>query len=328
MEEEGLRMYKNWLCTALFVLMCVSQALHADEVVLLNSDRLQGVVLEDNEKQVVIQHSVLGRLTLPRAKVQAVFKEGVKPVPAPEVVQAKPEPKKEIEPLPERKDGPFLTFLADWDSTFEAGASVATGNTEKANIYLRFNTTTKNEKRQWDFDTSYYRDQTDGNVSTNKFTAGLKHEWLFKESPWSIFTQGRFDYDEFQSWDKRVSAAAGAGYLWIDTDDLMVKFKLGAGATKEYGSTDEDVIPELLAGFNLKWNISKNQKFTAGSTIFPDLSEIGEYRIISDAAWVIDLNTVDKVSLKVGIENEYQSQVDAGVKHNDFRLYSAIVFKF
>ena len=321
-------MFKTWLCTAtLALVMCVTSGLRADEVVLLNSDRLQGVVLEENDKQVVLQHSVLGRLTLPRDKVQAVFKEQVKPVPQ-AVVQAKPEPKKEIEPLPERKDGPFLTFLADWESTFEAGAMVATGNTEKANIYLRFNTTTKNEKRQWDFDTSYYRDQTDGDVSTNKFTAGLKHEWLFKDSPWSIFAQGRFDYDEFQSWDKRVSAAAGAGYLWIDKEDPTVKFKLGAGATKEYGSTDEDVIPELLAGFNLAWKISPNQKFTAGSTIYPDLSEIGEYRIVSDASWVIDLNTVDKVSLKVGVENEYQSQVDDGVKHNDFRLYSALVFKF
>ncbi|MFG0248961.1 MAG: DUF481 domain-containing protein, partial [Phycisphaeraceae bacterium JB051] len=258
-------MFKTWLFTAtLALVMCVTCGLRADEVVLLNSDRLQGVVLEENDKQVVLQHSVLGRLTLPRAKVQAVFKEQVKPVPQ-AVVEAKPEPKaepkKEIQPLPERKDGPFLSFLADWDSTFEAGAMVATGNTEKANIYLRFNTTTKNEKRQWDFDTAYYRDQTDGDVSTNKFTAGLKHEWLFKDSPWSIFAQGRFDYDEFQSWDKRVSAAAGAGYLWIDKEDLTVKFKLGAGATKEYGSADEDVIPELLAGFNLAWKISPNQKF-------------------------------------------------------------------
>tara|TARA_B100000941_G_C28492390_1_gene548754 strand:+ start:981 stop:1907 length:927 start_codon:yes stop_codon:yes gene_type:complete len=308
--------------------MFLSSGLRADEIVLLNSDRLQGVVLEETDKHVVLQHSVLGRLTLPREKVQAVFKEQVKAVPAAETVQAKPEPKKEIEPLPERQDGPFITFLADWESQFEAGATVATGNTEKANIYLRFNTTTENEKRAWDFDTAYYRDQTDGTVSTNKFTAGLKHEWLFKDSPWSIFAQGRFDYDEFQSWDKRLSGALGAGYQWIKTDDLNVKFKLGAGASKEYGSLDEDVVPELLAGFDVKWQISKNQKFKAGTTIYPDLSDIGEYRLVSDAAWVIDLNTVEKVSLKVGVENEYQSKVDAGVKNNDFRLYSALVFKF
>ena len=315
------------LITTLLVLLFINHGLRADEVVLLNSDRLQGVVLEESDKQIVLQHSVLGRLTLPRAKVQAVFKDQVKSVPSPQVVQAKPEPKK-IQSLPERNDGLFLSFLADWESQFEAGATVATGNTEKANIYLRFKTSTENEKRAWDLDTAYYRDQTNGDVSTNKFTAGLKHEWLFKDSPWSIFSQGRFDYDEFQSWDKRVSAAAGAGYLWIDQKDLTVKLKLGAGATKEYGSNDEDIIPELLAGFDVKWQISKNQKFTAGSTIYPDLSEIGEYRIISDAAWVIDLNTVEKVSLKVGVENEYQSQVDPDVKHNDFRLYSALVFKF
>lgn len=316
------------LMTTLLVILFVNHGLRADEVVLLNSDRLQGIVLEETDKHVVLQHSVLGRLTLPREKVQAVFKEKVKTVPALEVVQAKPEPQKEIEPLPERQDGPFLSFLANWESQLEAGASVATGNTEKANIYLRFKTTTKNERRQWDYDASYYRDQTDGDVSTHKFTTGLKHEWFIDESPWSIFAQGRFDYDEFQSWDKRVSAAAGAGYLWIDQEDLTVKFKLGAGATREFGSNDDNVIPELLAGFETKWQITDNQKFEAGSTIFPELTDIGEYRIVSNAAWVIDLNTVDKISLKVGVENEYQSQVDPGVKHNDFRLYSAIVFKF
>jgi putative salt-induced outer membrane protein len=300
---------------------------HADEVILLNSDRLQGKVLEENDKQVVMLHSVLGRLTLPREKVQAIFKDEVKAVPAPEVVQAKPEPK-EIKPLPERQDGPFLTFLADWDSQFEAGAAVATGNTENANIYLRFKTTTKNERRQWDYDASYYRNQTDGNVSTHKFSTGLKHEWFIDESPWSVFAQGRFDYDEFQSWDKRVDGAIGAGYLWIDQEDLKVQFKLGAGALKEFGSSDNGVRPELLAGVDLNWKISQNQKFAAGSTIYPDLSDIGEYRVVSNAEWVIDLNTVEKVSLKVGVENEYQSSVDPGTKNNDFRLYSAIVFKF
>lgn len=321
-------MCKIGLLSAVMAVLLVPPLVHADEVVLLNSDRLQGKVLEETDKQIVLQHSVLGRLILPRDKVQAVFKDQVAPVPAPPAEKPKVQEPKKVQSLSERQDGPFLTFLADWDSTFEAGASVSTGNTEQANIYLRFKTTTKNDKRQWDYDASYYRDQTDGNVTTNKFTTGLKHEWFFQDSPWSVFAQGRFDYDEFQSWDKRVSAAGGLGYLWIDKDDLTVKLKSGAGATREFGSNNENIIPELLAGFDLNWKITKNQKFAAGTTIYPDLSDIGEYRVVSNAQWVIDLNTVDKVSLKVGVENEYQSQVDPGVKHNDFRLYSAIVFKF
>jgi len=308
---------------------------HADQVVLLNGDKLQGNVISTDQGKVVLQHDVLGLLTLSSGQVTSIIKQGDEKEQAnrqasalaPQTQVAPVATTQEMQLTPENKTW-FGQFKKNWDSQFEAGASVKTGNTDNANIYLRFKTTTSNEHRKWIIDAAYYRDQSNSELTQNEFFADLRHEWLVKNSPWDIFVKGRYDYDDFESWDYRVNGALGVGYQWIKEDHLDVKLHLGVGAVKEFGSLNDDVRPELLVGVNGKWKITENQSFAAASTIFPELADLGQYRLLSSAQWLITLNTRDKVSLKIGVENEYQSQVDLGSKRNDFRLYSALVFKF
>lgn len=318
-----------------FALICSSSMLFADEIVLINGDKIQGNIVKTEDGKVVLQHAILGTLNLSQAQIQSITKQGEEKLK--EKTQAKAVVKavvKAVKPTAREIEAAnqnatwFSNFKKDWDSKFEAGAALKTGNSEQSNIYLRFKTTTKNDKRQWDYDAAYYRDQTDGEISTNEFTTGLQHEWFLLNSPWSLFLQGRYDYDDFESWDYRVTSAFGAGYQWIKTDKWNVKLHAGGGAAKEFGSENDNVRPELLVGFNLSCKITDNQAFAAATTFFPDLSDIKQYRVLSTAQWVLSLSKEDKIDLKIGVENEYQSEVDDDVKNNDFRLFSALVFGF
>lgn len=319
------------LCLAL---ICSSSMLLADEVVLINGDKIQGNIIKTEDGKVVLQHAILGTLNLSPAQIQSVTKQGDEKLKEQTQANAEAESAKPAMPTAtaieetHQKNTWFTQFKKDWDTQLEAGAAVKTGNSEQSNIYLKLKTSTKNEKRKWAYDAAFYRDQSDGEITTNEFSTGLLHEWFFADSPWSLFLQGRYDYDDFESWDYRVTSALGAGYQWIKTDKWDVKLNIGAGAAKEFGSENNTIRPELLLGINMSWKITDNQKLAAATTFFPDLSDTKQYRVLSSAEWVLSLNKEDKVNLKIGVENEYQSDVDDNVKNNDFRLFSALVFGF
>ena len=75
------------------------------------------------------------------------------------------------------------------------------------------------------------------------YGAGVFSEWPLGGSPWSVFVDGRYDYDEFKSWLHRVNGHAGLGYQLINNDTFKLKLRGGAGASKEWGSDNDHIVP-------------------------------------------------------------------------------------
>ncbi len=63
-------------------------------------------------------------------------------------------------------------------------------------------------------------------------------------------------------------------------------------------------------------------------TFFPDASELGQFRVISDLAWKIQIDPEGGISFKVGVENEYESVTAGAAKHNDLKYFSSFVISF
>ena len=88
-------------------------------------------------------------------------------------------------------------------------------------------------------DLSYYHKVKEGDVSDNKLTFGLGRDWLYPESLWFCFVNGRFDYDDFESWQQRANAQAGPGYHLVKTDDIKLDVRSGLGPRREWGSEND-----------------------------------------------------------------------------------------
>ncbi len=324
---KDLFMAQRLLSAVMLVTVLTSQTF-AEKFLLPNGDQITGRVIQQDEKQIVIEHPVLGQLTLPVTQVKIVPPPTAIPMSQP-AATVKPVAEQTLPNEQTIKPLGWASRLREtWDSKLEIGASTQTGNTEQSAIYLRFKTTEKNNQTQTDLDAAYDRQAKENDATANKFTTGVRREWFVLNSKWSRFGQGRWDYDDFQSWDKRLSGAVGVGYQWLDTPKWKLNFQLGLGAAKEFGSNNEEIRPELLGGFKLGWEISENQRFGAGSTYYPDISDPQQFRVVSDAHWLLKINNADGISLKIGLANEYQSEVDPGKKHDDFRLFSTLVFDF
>ncbi|MCC6580191.1 MAG: DUF481 domain-containing protein [Phycisphaeraceae bacterium] len=318
----------------LSAMLLAGSAALADEVVLKTGDRLIGAVLEQTAEKVTVQHPVLGKLEIPASQVAQVVKEGdaqapvpAAPAPTPVAAAVAAAPKSDAPALPERESW-FDRMRKVWKSHFELGANITSGNSEAVAFYSAFKTTRETKSNTLKLDAAYYRNTSDGTESRDNFTTGLFSEWPIADSRWSVFAQGRYDYDEYQSWLHRLTGAGGLGYDLIKLPKFDFKLRGGAGFAREFGSEDENIKPEGLAGFDSHWTITDAQTLAARSMYYPDMGSLGEFRVVSAVEWLVKLSTADGLSLKVAIEHEYQSEVDPGRKNNDLRLISAIVFDF
>jgi len=165
-----------------------------DEVELHSGDRLLGTVVEQTADSVVLDHPALGRLVIDADLVRAVRLDS-DPAPPP------PPP-----PKPR------------WDSRFEVGFGANEGTTEESNLRFAFTTTLEEKTQRYKFSSVYSLQTSRGDRSKNMFNATMVAQWPQSESRWGYFGQGSYDFDEFQSWEHRITAGGGLGYHLIDLD--------------------------------------------------------------------------------------------------------------
>ncbi|MBT8484299.1 MAG: DUF481 domain-containing protein [Phycisphaerales bacterium] len=290
----------------------IASSASADNVLLDRGDQLTGVIVGESADTVVLEHDVLGRLSIPRDQIASIEVE--------ESIVGLAALQDELTPVsaPEK----------EWKSHFQLGGSGTFGNSDTQTISAAVTALRERADERTALDAAYYFGTTDGDKDTSRFTSGILHDWLLPDSPWLYFASGRFDFDEFQSWDYRASGHGGVGYQLIDREDLEITLRAGLGAIKEWGSLNTDVRLEALLGFDTIWRIDDRQQFRIGSTVYPDLDDTGEFRARSYAGWSMRINDESNTSVVLDVKHEYQSIVDAGRDHSDWYITAGLQFDF
>lgn len=291
----GDRSVRIWLTVVAMMVMAVSVA-SADRVQLEDGDVLRGTVVEQTDAQIVLEHSVLGRLEIPRDKITDLDIEVKKDV--------------------------------KWDSHVNVAFNAAAGNTEESSLRIGGRSRRRTPGTRLRLDATYYLSTSESVIDNNKLTVGVQHDWLLRESRWFFFADSRFDYDQFESWRQRLASHVGPGYDIIDEDGLHLNARGGVGPRKEWGSEDDDWKPEGLFGLRFDWEITRRQSFDASAAIFPILGSSGTYRTRSAANWAVRVFNDLDLSVTTGVTHEYQSQVDPGKDHNDLRFFTGVQFDF
>jgi len=290
-------------------------------VVLAGGDIIEGRLVERTDLAIVLEHPTLGRLEIPRERIDS-FK--VK----------EPEFKKEekvgwIDPQL-RKLAAKTSRLKEkgWGASADLSMHSSTGNTQEQST--RFGGHVKREliDTRSKLDTSYYHKIKEGEITDNKFTLGYLHDWLDPESIWFYFMSGRFDYDEFESWQKRANGQVGPGYHLVETDDLILDIRLGLGARKEWGSQNNNPKFEGLIGADFEWEITDRQIVTFSPHFFPVIGDFDDYRARVAGEWRFLFDKDMNLSFLIGTLYEYQSIVNPEKEHGDLRVYLGLQFGF
>lgn len=215
-----------------------------------------------------------------------------------------------------------------WSFAADFSIDSSTGNTEET--ATRFGTHIKRvlPRERLAIDMSYYHKESEGSTTDNKVTIGAIHDWLNLGSRWFFFTAGRYDYDEFESWEQRMNLQAGPGYNLIKSDDVLLDFRLGAGSRKEWGSENSDLKFEGLAGIDFQWKMTNRQNVEAAVWYFPVITDFEDYRTRSTLNWRYRLAKESNISLLLGVLHEHQSIVDSGSADTDTRITAGLQIDF
>jgi putative salt-induced outer membrane protein YdiY len=320
-------------------LLVLASAASAEEIVLNTGERLAAPITKRSNTSITLEHPILGELTIPLSSVTSI--DGVPIGDSPDA-----QPEEHIEP-PAVDETPTTTPSESvaqqlpepqWDYKLELGFNGSAGNTQTTDVRIAFSAKRETETNIFAFDAWYQLSSSNGDRSENRFSTGVFSEWPQCGRNYSYFAGARFDSTEFQSWDYRLTASGGVKYYFIERETLdaqgqrrtaySLAGRVGAGLRREWGSDDEDLVPEGLFGLDVDWMISTQQNLQFTTTYFPELISLGEFRWVNTFDWVIAINHMDGVSLKVGLLHEYQSEVDPGVKPNDLSVHVSLVADF
>jgi putative salt-induced outer membrane protein YdiY len=280
----------------------------SDEVRLLSGETLTVTDVKTEGGRVHMVHPVLGRLDIPANQVTEI----------------------------KRNDGTKITGTGDplpepppkWKFRAELGVNGTSGNTRTQDLRAAIGALLETDSERWKFDAVFNKSKTDGEVTKKNFYLQGLHDWLFKDSPWLIFVAARYDWDEFQPWDSRISVGGGLGYALVNTDQTKLRLRAGFFETMEKGGpNDGEWRPEGMLGAEGTHKLTKSQTLEGAFFWFPDLQNSGEYRILASASWSVKLSD-NGLSLKAGVEEEYDTHKEAPFEREDVKYFVALLYEF
>lgn len=292
-------------------------------VTLTNGDVLRGALVSQNES-IVIEHPVLGRLTLARSDVASVramtAADAGKATAAAQAAAAKVPPP----PPPPDPD----SFWKGWKGSIALGANGASGNSESQSIRSEVGLLRETSRTKTGFGLIYNHATSDGRTSTDNARFDARNDWLPKEGArLRPFVQATAEYDHFQEWDYRLSAAAGVGYELIKDDKFLLLPRVGLGLAREIGGADNRLHVEGLLGVDFSYAIDERSKLFSSADSFWVLDAYPDYRLLLRAGYDVVIDPSNNLSLKLGVEDRYDSAPD-GRDRNDFVYFVLLNYGF
>ena len=284
---------------AVLVLVCSTAA--ADEIILANGDKINGEIVEWAVDYVVIEHPQLGtiRLSLDELDIDT----GTPP-----------------------KKGWFDTaFMRGWNRSINLGLNGAVGDTNTTNMTLGFNFNYADDFKRWRFTGRYFYNRSDdGEDNDNNARIDLRRDWLTPDSILFGFGAFRYQFDQFESWRHRTTFSAGPGFHLVKSEAHVLDTLLGIAVTREFGDR-QTTKGEAMWGLEWLWTISKRQSFSFENNLFPEFSpKAGEFRNLTTSEYRILLLEDPALKWTIGIQNDYETDIEPGDKKNDLRYYLAL----
>ena len=167
------------------------------------------------------------------------------------------------------------------------------------------------------FDTEKQKGQ-DRSTLDNAINGRMRLEYDLFDSVFT-FAGGTGEYDEVERLSFRGTPNAGLGYRLIDSERALLKVGIGGGWVYErfFGGDENDYVTAVF-GFESRYELPFGTTFRADTAYLPAVDDwTNEYLIRSSAS--ISAPLVDRLSLELGLTNEYDNAPAEDTDRNEFR---------
>jgi putative salt-induced outer membrane protein YdiY len=222
---------------------------------------------------------------------------------------------------------------AGWDTSLALGANLNQGNSDNIGINAALTTSRDYEKMEYRFglEGNYGENTTtedDGSEDTEKTTQNAKASANIKRklgAPY-VYSDNSILHDEIAEIDYRVIIGAGGGVYALDNE----KDKLGLEAGLAY-IVEEFESGDSADGLSLRLAARHDHTFTATAKCWaaveylPELDDFGSYLLNAELGTEAALNST--LSLRVVLQDRYDSEPPDELDENDLALIAALVYK-
>lgn len=222
-----------------------------------------------------------------------------------------------------------------WRGELGLSGSLAAGNTESASYAAKLDATRASPNDKWSiYGTSLYgkrRVATGDEKTADNARLGTRYDSDFNPAVFG-FGLAEAETDRLANLDYRTTLGLGVGYHLVKTADHG--FDVIGGLAFTHSKYDPDLaVPsasgrntELLLGEESNHKLSETVSLKQKLAVYPSIENSGEFRSVFDASLIVGLTS--RLSLQVGVQNKYTSEVPVGVKKSDTLLLTGLSVRF
>ena len=332
-------------CFVILWLTLVSTIVVADHVTLKNGDRLTGTIVSADEKSLNLKTDYAGDLTVKWDSVESISSDqplyvipnvGAMVVGTVTTSDGKLEVATQGGTVSVQKTAvKNLRSVSEqraygaWGGFLDSGLSLTRGNADTTNFTVGATASriTDRNKASAFINSVYSSGTTNGtSLTTASAThAGLRFDLNLSAKTFAfVFTD--FDHDRFQQLDLRNVIGGGLGYHLVKTDATNFDIFAGGSFNQEYFTNLTRRSGEALVGESLDHKLSSAFSIKERLEFYPDLSSLGDYRVVFDTAAITKINKI--LSWQVDASDRYITNPVNGLKGNDLLFTTGIRLAF
>jgi Protein of unknown function, DUF481 len=343
-------------CLFLLVIVALAGAARADTVILENGDRLTGMIVKSDAKELTLKTADAGTITLEWPAVRQITSsaplyvvtpqgttvggivttEGSDLVVTPSTGAPQRVPLANVAAIRslteqtayERSLHPGV--LQSWQVNGSLGFGLARGNSRTTNLAVGFSGVRETfHDKLTTYMNSIYASSglvIAPGVTANDIRGGAMYQHDLTARTFA-YGSADFEYNELQFLNLRSIWGAGAGYHAIKSMDTMLDVFAGGNYTREsYATGIRRNIAALTIGDLFRYQMGKNTTVNQALDIYPELSHLGEYRLALDVSLATKIKTW--LSWQSTLSDRYISDPIPGTVSNDFIFSTGFNFTF
>jgi len=217
---------------------------------------------------------------------------------------------------------------AKWESTVAAGLDLASGNSETmaANASINAEKSGKiNEIRlgaEGNFGESTINDIDETTTQNAKAIAVYKRKF----DSFFLYSDNSILHDKMTDIDSRLIIGIGIGHRLVETDIIKFDIELGGAYINEVLANDpSDDFFAARISFRHDQALSEHSKLWLTAEYIPNIDDFEDYLFNGEAGIEAAINS--SLSLRLVVQDRYDSTPSADNEKNDLAVISSLVYK-
>jgi putative salt-induced outer membrane protein YdiY len=213
-----------------------------------------------------------------------------------------------------------------WDGTFTLGLTAIAGNVDSV---LATAKVVADKKAKW----NQYNLEADGtygeanDVQTAQSAHGAAQaNHIFIDDKWYGYGRGDALHDAIANVDYRLIGSTGGGYYFIKDKMTTLSSEIGPAIQYEHLDDEYHTYPSARLAQNFERKIDEHARVWENVEFIPPITYPDAFLVNAQVG--VETPLTHSMSLQTYVQDNFANVPAPGVKNNDLKLVSGVVFKF